>query len=179
MCILGDDVMFLPEARVEDSHLALTEQITMNESLTNHLDERRLDIQRGTALIQELRAENAELLSKLEERFRSSEDLLRENEELRADNLNLVGKVEHLDRRLKEDRDRHAEDREEWFKEIDNQDLTIAGLEAMKVNYERWLTDRKAQVVMLEAEIKTLREAKSEVWEGDDFFTLSDESSDE
>lgn len=158
MCILGDDVMFLPEARVEDSRLALTEQITMNESLTNHLDERRLDIQRGTVLIQELRAEN---------------------EELRADNLNLVGKVEHLDRRLKEDRDRHAEDREEWFKEIDNQDLTIAGLEAMKVNYERWLTDRKAQVVMLEAEIKTLREAKSEVWEGDDFFTLSDESSDE
>lgn len=158
MCILGDDVMFLPEARVEDSHLALTEQITMNEILTNHLDERRLDIQRGTVLIQELRAEN---------------------EELRADNLNLVGKVEHLDRRLKEDRDRHAEDREEWFKEIDNQDLTIAGLEAMKVNYERWLTDRKAQVVMLEAEIKTLREAKSEVWEGDDFFTLSDESSDE
>jgi predicted RNase H-like nuclease (RuvC/YqgF family) len=184
VCVLGDDVMFAPDTRVDDAPSEVIEQFTTYENMVNSMSRQIVENRRS---ILNLTHDNEALQSKVrevEERFRSTDELRRENEELRVNNLKLVGNVEHLNRRLNEECERYDEDCTSWDRDIDRLNVRIATHKAMESNYERWLMERNSEIVVLKAENAKLMEVlkcKSDAWEGDDCFALSDsdECSDE
>jgi chromosome segregation ATPase len=189
VCVLGDDVMFAPDTRVDDAHSSLVEQITMNERLTSALDEQRLHVEQSTTVIQNLTAENEELRAKvreLEQRGLSDKE-----------RITLFNRIEEKDNEIKSLKERlesmdkaYDQMSKSYSRQLCDAHLKVDAYERADLEHRVKRHKLHEKLELANDEIMFLRDRvkKAEsaakgnsAWEGDDCFALSDsdECSDE